>query len=334
MTLFMFADLLLSWYEENRRSLPWRGESDPYKVWVSEIILQQTRVQQGWDYYLRFIEAFPDVQTLAAAPEKQVLRLWQGLGYYSRALNMHCAAKQIMEKHHGIFPYSYDDLLKLKGVGNYTAAAVASIAYGLPYPAVDGNVVRFFSRIFGICDDVTRQNVRKQITDICARMMPPQQAGTFNQACMEFGAVWCTPRHPRCSDCPFAPECYALAHQMTGMLPVKNNRTVRKERYFHYLVHLCQDKTIIEKRTERDIWQNMYQFPLIETADNEPLHSDNFIAMYRKILTHQIIYARYYLLPQDTLPQPGKNQQIISVQDIDNYPMPVHAVNFIKEFKI
>lgn len=333
MTLFMFADLLLSWYEENRRSLPWRGESDPYRIWVSEVILQQTRVQQGWNYYLRFIEAFPDVQTLAAAPEEQVLRLWQGLGYYSRARNMHRAAQQIMENHHGSFPCSYDGIRKLKGVGDYTAAAVASIAYGLPYPAVDGNVVRLICRIFGICDDVTRPDVRKRITDICARLMPPLQAGTFNQACMEFGALHCTPRHPRCSDCPFAPECYALEHQMTETLPVKNNRMVRKERHFHYLVHLCQHKTIIEKRTGRDIWQNMYQFPLLETEGNEPLQGENCIALYREILTHQIIYARYYLLPHDTLPQPMENQQIVHVQDIYNYPMPIHAVNFIKKLQ-
>ncbi len=330
----MFADLLLAWYEENRRSLPWRGESDPYKIWVSEIILQQTRVQQGWDYYLRFIEAFPDVQTLAAATEEQVLRLWQGLGYYSRARNMHCAAQQIMENHHGIFPCTYEDLLKLKGVGYYTAAAVASIAFGLPHPAVDGNVVRVICRIFGICDDTKRPNVRRQITDICARMMPPQQAGTFNQAFMEFGAVWCTPRQPRCGECPFAPECYALSHQKTETLPVKNNRMVRKERYFHYLVHLCRHETIIEKRTGRDIWQNMYQFPLLETEDNEPLQGKNCIALYREMLTHQVIYARYYLLPQDTLPKLGENQQIVHIRNICNYPMPIHAVNFIKEYKL
>ncbi len=332
MTLFMFADLLLAWYEENRRSLPWRGESDPYKIWVSEVILQQTRVQQGLDYYLHFIEAFPDVPALAAASEEQVLRLWQGLGYYARARNMHCAAQQIMENHHGIFPRTYDEIRNLKGVGDYTAAAVASIAYGLPYPAVDGNVVRIISRIFGICDDVTRPNVRKQITDICARMMPQQQAGVFNQACMEFGAVCCTPRQPRCANCPFAPQCYALAHQMTETLPIKNNTMVKKERYFHYRVHLCQHKTIIEKRIRRDIWQNMYQFPLLETADNRPLPGENCIAVYREVLTHQIIYARYYLRSQDHLPQPEENQYIIPVQDIGDYPMPVHAVNFIKEF--
>ncbi len=330
----MFAELLLAWYEENRRSLPWRGEQDPYKIWVSEVILQQTRVQQGWDYYLRFIEAFPDVQALAAATEEQVLRLWQGLGYYSRARNLHSAARQIVENHHGNFPHTYDEIRKLKGVGDYTAAAVASIAYGLPYPAVDGNVVRIFSRIFGVCDDVTRPNVRKQITDICARLMPPRQAGTFNQACMEFGAVWCTPRQPRCCNCPFAHDCYALAHQMTEMLPVKNNRMVRKERYLHYLVCLCQHKTIIEKRTGRDIWQNLYQFPLTETADNKPLQGQTCIALYREMLTHQIIYARYYLLPQEALPPLEKNQRIVPVQEIGNYPMPVHAVNFIKEFII
>ena len=264
-----FADTLIRWYEEHKRDLPWRGENDPYKIWVSEIILQQTRVQQGWDYYLRFIDNFPNVKALAEAEEERVLKVWQGLGYYSRARNMHTAAREIMTKHGGQFPQDYDSILALKGIGKYTAAAIASIAFHLPYPAVDGNVIRIISRIFGICDDVTQPAVVKQITNICETHIDGKQPGIFNQAAMDFGAMQCTPKNPQCGECPFMRECYALHHQLTDILPVKKKKAEQKHRYFHYSVYLCDNHTIIEKRTGSDIWKNMYQFPLIETDSDD-----------------------------------------------------------------
>lgn len=253
-----FADTLIRWYEEHKRDLPWRGENDPYKIWVSEIILQQTRVQQGWDYYLRFIDNFPNVKALAEAEEERVLKVWQGLGYYSRARNMHTAAREIMTKHGGQFPQDYDSILALKGIGKYTAAAIASIAFHLPYPAVDGNVIRIISRIFGICDDVTQPAVVKQITNICETHIDGKQPGIFNQAAMDFGAMQCTPKNSQCGECPFMRECYALHHQLTDILPVKKKKAEQKHRYFHYSVYLCDNHTIIEKRTGSDIWKNMY----------------------------------------------------------------------------
>ena len=219
-----FADTLIGWYEEHQRELPWRGETDPYKIWVSEIILQQTRVQQGWDYYLRFIDNFPNVKALAEAEEERVLKVWQGLGYYSRARNMHATAREIMTKHGGKFPQDYHNILALKGIGLYTAAAIASIAFHLPYPAVDGNVIRIISRIFGVCDDISQPAVVKQITKICETQIDRNRPGVFNQAAMDFGAMHCTPKSPKCDECPFATTCYALNNQLTEVLPVKKKR--------------------------------------------------------------------------------------------------------------
>ena len=224
-----FADTLISWYEDHKRDLPWRGEPDPYKIWVSEIILQQTRVQQGWDYYIRFIDNFPDVKALAEADEDRVLKVWQGLGYYSRARNMHAAAREIMEKHGGHFPNEYDKILSLKGIGNYTAAAISSIAFGLPYPAVDGNVIRIVSRIFGICDDVTQPAVVKKITAICETEIDSNRPGVFNQAAMDFGAIQCVPRNPNCDECPFQSSCYAYNNHLVDILPVKKKKAESRQ---------------------------------------------------------------------------------------------------------
>lgn len=321
-----FTSTLLLWYEEHKRDLPWRGETDPYKIWVSEIILQQTRVQQGWDYYLRFISAFPTVKTLAEASEEQVLRVWQGLGYYSRARNMHFAAQQIMDLHNGCFPEQYSDIRKLKGIGDYTAAAIGSIAFGLPYPAVDGNVLRIISRIFGICDDIALPATKTHITDICKQWIPEQQPGTFNQACMEFGAIWCTPKSPQCEFCPFRNECYAFAHNLTDTLPLKSNNIVKRERYFHFTCHLRNGQTIIEQRTDNDIWRNMYQFPLLESEDDK--FQPNELIM-KEVLTHQIIHAGFRVVEATRLSILNNQQQIVSIDELDKFPMPKIMTEFI-----
>ena len=322
-----FADTLISWYEDHKRDLPWRGEPDPYKIWVSEIILQQTRVQQGWDYYLRFIDNFPDVKALAEADEDRVLKVWQGLGYYSRARNMHAAAREIMEKHGGHFPNEYDKILSLKGIGNYTAAAISSIAFGLPYPAVDGNVIRIVSRIFGICDDVTQPVVVKKITAICEMEIDNKRPGVFNQAAMDFGAIQCVPRNPDCDECPFQSSCYAYNNHLVDILPVKKKKAESKHRYFHYTVYLSDSQTIIEKRTGSDIWRNMYQFPLTETDSEEYADKPHFSV--REVLSHQIIHAAFHVKNVKKLPKLSQNQLVIPFDDMEKYPMPKIMTEFL-----
>ena len=323
-----FADTLISWYEDHKRDLPWRGEPDPYKIWVSEIILQQTRVQQGWDYYIRFIDNFPHVKALAEADEDRVLKVWQGLGYYSRARNMHSAAREIMEKHGGHFPNEYDKILSLKGIGNYTAAAISSIAFGLPYPAVDGNVIRIVSRIFGICDDVTQPVVVKKITAICETEIDSNRPGVFNQAAMDFGAIQCVPRNPNCDECPFQSSCYAYNNHLVDILPVKKKKAESKHRYFHYTVYLSDNQTIIEKRTGSDIWRNMYQFPLTETDSEE--YADKPLFSIREVLSHQIIHAAFYVKNVKKLPKLSQNQLVIPFDDMEKYPMPKIMTEFLK----
>jgi A/G-specific adenine glycosylase len=323
-----FADTLISWFEDHKRDLPWRGETDPYRIWVSEIILQQTRVQQGWDYYLRFLDNFPTVKALAEADEERVLKVWQGLGYYSRARNMHAAAREIMAEHHGRFPNEYDKILSLKGIGKYTAAAIASIAFGLPYPAVDGNVIRIVSRIFGVCEDVSQPVVVQKITKICEAKIDHKQPGIFNQAAMDFGATHCTPRNPLCSECPFKSDCYALSNHLVDILPVKKKKAELKHRYFHYTMYLSDNQTIIEKRTGMDIWRNMYQFPLVE-KDGETTSETPYYAI-REVLSHQVIHAEFFIRNVEKLPEPSQNQQIIAFDDIVNYPMPKVMTLFLK----
>ena len=322
-----FAKTLIDWYEDHKRDLPWRGETDPYKIWVSEIILQQTRVQQGWDYYLRFIDNFPNVKALAEADEERVLKVWQGLGYYSRARNMHTAAREIMAKHNGSFPKTYNEILSLKGIGAYTAAAIGSIAFHLPYPAVDGNVIRIISRIFGVCEDVSQPAVVKRITDICNEQIDRDRPGIFNQAAMDFGAMHCTPKNPQCEECPFQSDCYALKNNLVDILPIKKKKAESKHRYFHYTVYLSGNKTIIEKRIANDIWKNMYQFPLTETNSDE--FADTPVFSAREILSHQIIHAHFYVKNVKRLPKPSGNQTVIRFDDIEKYPMPKIMTMFI-----
>ena len=326
-----FAETLISWYDDHKRDLPWRGETDPYKIWVSEIILQQTRVQQGWDYYHRFLDNFPNVKTLAEADEEKVLKVWQGLGYYSRARNMHAAAREIMAEHHGIFPQTYDKIRSLKGIGNYTAAAITSIAFHLPYPAVDGNVIRIVSRIFGICDDVTQPTVLKRITAICETEIDPAQPGVFNQAAMDFGAMQCVPRNPKCDGCPFQSNCYAFKNNLTDTLPIKKKKGESKHRFFHFTIYLSDNQTIIEKRTSSDIWKNMYQFPLTETDSEKWPEKPVFVT--REVLSHQIIHAAYYVKNVKKLPKTAENQSVIDFDEIEKLPMPKIMTLFLKHLE-
>jgi A/G-specific adenine glycosylase len=325
-----FTDILLHWYEDNMRSLPWRGERDVYKVWVSEIILQQTRISQGWEYYLRFIDTFPNVKALAKADEEEVLRVWQGLGYYSRARNMHAAAKNVMEKHKGVFPKDYDSVRQLKGIGDYTAAAICSFAYGLPYPAVDGNVLRIISRVFGIHDNIMEGRTKKQITELCSKLIRNADPADFNQALMDFGSLQCTPKSPQCEDCPLKNECYAFQHDEVELLPISIKKIQIKDRFFHFFVCIQDSHIIIEKREKNDIWKNLYQFPLKETKGNKQLNH-KLLYQTKHQLTHQTIHAFFYDFPNSKiLPAPAGQRLTVPLSELGNYAFPQLIVKFIK----
>ncbi|MCX6237503.1 MAG: A/G-specific adenine glycosylase [Bacteroidia bacterium] len=341
-----FHKILTVWYQQNARDLPWRAKNDPYFVWVSEIILQQTRVDQGTAYFLRFVERFPDVKSLASAPENEVLKVWQGLGYYSRARNMHAAARQIMNEFNGLFPDTYINIVHLKGIGSYTAAAIASIAFGLPYAAIDGNVYRVLSRVFGIVTPIDSSKGKKEFSVLANQLLDLQNPAIFNVALMEFGALQCTPRNPDCSRCPFQDQCLAFAHNEIAKLPAKSKQTSVKNRFFNYLL-IRQSKFIyLEKRLENDIWRNLYQFPLIESpkalTNVEILTNEEFRSIFKGIkividsitpeiihvLTHQKLHVRFIEI---TILNPETSFPWIRVlpDDVHEYPVPKLIDNFL-----
>lgn len=260
---------LISWYKKNQRDLPWRKTKDPYKIWLSEIMLQQTQVAQGLSYYLKFTESFPTIKDLAKAPEDKVMRLWQGLGYYSRARNLHATAKRVAKDYKGIFPKTYDEIKLLKGVGDYTAAAIASIAYDLPHAVVDGNVYRVLSRLFNIATPINSTQGKKEFQLLADELLNHKQAALHNSALMEFGALVCRPQNPQCETCVVQSHCLAFKNNTVSSLPVKEKTIKIKDRHFHYFIFNYKDYVYVSKRTEKDIWQNLYEFHLIETAKKE-----------------------------------------------------------------
>jgi A/G-specific adenine glycosylase len=261
-----FVDGLLAWNRENNnRQMPWKGEKDPYKIWLSEIILQQTRVEQGLEYYKKFVKSFPTILHLEAAPELEVFKLWEGLGYYSRCQNLIATAKFIVQELKGIFPADYENILKLKGVGKYTAAAIASFAFNLPYAVLDGNVFRILSRIFDINVPIDSTEGKKIFSALAQNILPEAKAAAYNQAIMDFGAVVCRPL-PACGECFFNKCCKALLKGKQQELPVKTKQLTVKERWFHYFIVKHQNRTAIRQRTTKDIWQNLYEFLLVETG--------------------------------------------------------------------
>ncbi|WP_167605573.1 A/G-specific adenine glycosylase [Maribellus sediminis] len=300
---------IYNWYRKNKRDLPWRQTSDPYKIWISEIILQQTRIDQGSSYYLKFTDTFPTIIDLANAPEDKVLKLWQGLGYYSRARNLHRAAKEIAEKYDGVFPSEYNNIRMLPGVGPYTAAAVASIAFQRPYPAVDGNVYRVLSRYFGIETPIDSTIGKKEFLELAETLIEGSDPGMHNQAFMEFGALQCTPKNPDCRNCPLQQSCYAVINKKVEFLPVKEKKTKQSTRYFYYYLIEQGDAIFMEKRIGNDIWKNLYQLPLTETQNaltdkqiiqqkipalpsNTTFNVVSVSEAKKHILSHQIIWAK------------------------------------------
>lgn len=260
-----FTSTLLSWYEPERRPLPWKHIDDPYHIWLSEIILQQTRAEQGRPYYEKFVKKYPTVADLATAPEDELMKMWEGLGYYSRARNLHAAAKVIHHELGGVFPRTYDEILKLKGVGPYTAAAIASFAYNLPHAVVDGNVYRVLARFFDYDEATDTTAGKRYFAELAQRLLAPNAAAEYNQAIMDFGATICTPKAASCQECPLAERCQALEQDTVYERPLKLKKLQRRTRYFNYLVIRHPDFRLIEKRRGKDIWQNLYQFPLLET---------------------------------------------------------------------
>lgn len=337
----VISGLLLGWYGENRRILPWRESSDPYIIWVSEIILQQTRVAQGQDYFLRFTERFPDVASLAAAEEDEILKYWQGLGYYSRARNLHAAAKDVMTRFGGVFPSGYEDILSLKGIGEYTAAAIASFVWNKPYPVVDGNVFRVLSRLFALNTPIDTPKGKKQFTELAGLVMNPQYAGQHNQAIMEFGALQCVPQNPDCEICPLKEYCMAYNARTVRQYPVKQNKTKTRNRYFHYLHIIYEGNTWLSRRGPGDIWEGLYEFPLIETdspvdfaglQQNETFRKlfegagrINFsvgLAGVKHVLSHQILYATFYNVEIEHETEGLKSFHSVQCGELEKYAVP------------
>lgn len=329
MTRKGFTSALLDWYACNGRDLPWRHCTDPYPIWLSEIILQQTRIAQGTQYWERFMERFPTVECLAAASEDEVLRLWQGLGYYSRARNLHTAAKQIVAM--GGFPNSYEEIRRLKGVGDYTAAAIASFAYGLPYAAIDGNAYRVLARYYGIETPINTTAAKKEFTALAQQLLPPRRAADFNQAMMDFGATLCTPTSPRCDECPLADSCSALHTHRTAALPVKNKTVKMASRHFSLIYIRCQGETPIMRRPAGDIWQGLWQPLLVEDEKGRDavfaqLTQNGQLTLLAKgvkhVLTHRIIYADFYLLDTSVKPALPDDYIWIPEKQLHNYAIP------------
>lgn len=302
-----FPYQILSWYRANPRELPWRGIADPYKIWLSEIILQQTRIAQGTPYYLKFLDAFPSIQDLALAPEEEVLRLWQGLGYYSRARNLHACAKTIWFDHNGEFPNTYQKLLSLKGIGTYTASAISSFAFGESKAVVDGNVFRILARYFGITSDISSSKTKKEFESLANQLIPNQNPGEYNQAIMDFGSRQCVPKNPTCDQCPLQTNCFAFNHNLIKILPIKISKIKIQERFFQYYVIRCGKNWVWKKRGKGDIWEGLFDFPqeekkLLKTdfsLDLEMIPTEKTFMIpkkYRHILTHQRLNAIFFLI--------------------------------------
>lgn len=339
----MFSNKLIAWYLENQRDLPWRKTKNPYHIWLSEIMLQQTRIEQGLPYYLKFTEAYPTVFKLAEASEEEVLKMWQGLGYYSRARNLHYTAKYIANELNGEFPKTFKELVKLKGVGDYTASAIASFCYGEVQPVVDGNVYRVLARYVGIHTPINESDSLKKFKAVAHEFIPDDNPADFNQAIMEYGATVCTPKNPSCESCTFSGSCYAFNHNEVATLPVKIKKQKIKKRYFNYIVYLLDNnETILEKRTGKGIWENLYQFPLIETntlvsAKNikEAIGGDTnvSVSLFNEApivhkLSHQHLITQFWVVTTPTT----KGEKVL-VSQLSNYPVPILIQNFIEAFK-
>jgi A/G-specific adenine glycosylase len=341
-----FNDELLHWYEHNKRRLPWRDTTDPYIIWLSEIILQQTRVEQGMPYFYRFLEKYPDVRHFAAADEHDILKLWQGLGYYSRGRNMLKTAKMIVEKYNGVFPDNYDRLIKLKGIGEYTAAAIASFSANEAKAVVDGNVYRVLARYFGIDEPIDSPQGKKTFQATANDLLNKQAPGLHNQAMMEFGAMLCKPKKPDCGMCPVKEGCYAFLNNAVVNLPVKINKVKIRERYFNYFLFIDGDNLLMSHRGDKDIWANMYDLPLFETGSPVPIPElmssaevreyfgagikiEEISDLKKHILTHQRLFVRFIKVQTKPLKlKPGWHYT--SIENLEKLALPKVIFIFLK----
>lgn len=342
-----FSQKIIQWYSVNKRNLPWRNTKDPYKIWLSEIMLQQTRVSQGMPYYERFTDHFPTVHDLANATEEEVLKLWQGLGYYSRARNLHATAKLVSEKYNGQFPNTYKGLLELKGIGDYTASAIASFCFDEEQAVVDGNVYRVLSRYFGIDLPINSTEGIKYFKALALKVMDGKRIADYNQGIMEFGALQCAPKNPYCLHCPLNESCVALQHGKVDALPVKLKKTKVKNRYFNYLVVFDQNDTIeIRQRRGKGIWQNLFEFPLLESERNYSLEEitnkiDSVLELKESPeiyqfnekpivhkLSHQHLHTKFWIVKSGE-----KHQNGVGLEELKKYPVPVLIADFINTFK-
>lgn len=332
-----FVKALLEWFEQNHRPMPWKGIKDPYLIWISEVILQQTRVKQGWDYFIRFTKRFPDIKSLSLATVEEVLKYWEGLGYYTRARNLHTSARMIIDKHNGIFPDRYEDILGLKGIGKYTAAAISSFAYSQAYAVLDGNVYRVLSRIFEIYIPIDSIEGNKQFSQLATDcIMHANDPGVYNQAIMDFGATLCKPVNPDCDICPMNTFCLAYNNKTVNLLPVKEKKLIRRDRFFHYYLILQGEFVYLQQRKDKDIWQLLYQFPLLETEkgvepdvsklfpyahQNLPIHK--YAKVFKQTLTHQNINAKFYKIELNTdWEAPNEDWIKIEYKNLSNFVFP------------
>lgn len=344
----IFSEILIVWYLKNNRELPWRKTKNPYFIWLSEIMLQQTRVAQGMNYYLKFTENYPTVSDLANASETEVLKMWQGLGYYSRARNLHFTAKYITNELNGKFPSTFKEIITLKGIGDYTASAIASICFDEPTAVVDGNVYRVLARYFGIQTPINSSSGIKEFKELAQNLIDKNQPGTFNQAIMDFGAILCKPQNPLCDECPFSESCVALQKNLIKELPVKEKKIKVKNRYFNYLVIKTEDdKTVLTQRNDKGIWQGLYQFPLIETDSTihkeQLISSKEFTDLFpeettislfnpKEIihkLSHQHLHTHFWIVETAS----NKNAEI-PWELVQNFPVPVLIANFLAQFQL
>ncbi|MBP7807681.1 MAG: A/G-specific adenine glycosylase [Bacteroidia bacterium] len=346
-----FGKRLLKWYKINKRDLPWRGINDPYKIWLSEIILQQTQVVQGLAYYLKFVKHYPNVKLLAKAPSDEVMKHWQGLGYYSRARNLHEAAKLVANKHKGVFPKTYDEIKELKGVGDYTAAAIASLAFDLPHAVVDGNVYRVLSRVFGVDLPIDSGEGKKYFQKLADELLNKKEAANYNQAIMEFGALYCRPVNPDCASCIFNDKCLAFQKQMVSELPFKSKKTKVRDRYFNYIIFRFKNDIYISKRIKKDIWQDLYEFYLIESDKkqktdailkskqlSEITSAKNMILKsvsheYKHVLSHQNLHTIFYSIELKS-PLKTKLLKKVNISSINKYAFPRLIEKYLKDENI
>jgi len=338
-----FSDILNSWYSKYKRELPWRNTTSPYHVWLSEIILQQTRVAQGLSYYNKFVKSYPNIEDLANDSEDNVLKLWQGLGYYSRARNLHATAKIISSEFNGVFPETYDEIIKLKGVGAYTAAAISSFCYGENRAVVDGNVYRVLSRYFGICTPIDSAIGKNEFQELAQECLSVENPGEHNQAIMEFGALQCTPS-PNCETCPLRASCIAHANSAVRAFPVKTKKIKVKDRYFNFIILSDNDSFYIQKRVAKDIWQNLYQFPLKESEKEimSPFDLEESLVnkavflkvseQFKHVLSHQRIYAKFWEFNVDELTGLNGYKKIKKI-DISEFAIPRLIEKYLESVK-